>query len=229
MTSTVLDRATAVTPSNRTTSVRGLSSEEIAVTLDTVNAGVAVLGADNGVLWANRRWCELAGVQPERIASATLQEAIQGPRLKEFDTLIRRARESGRSIRFKDAWEGRSCETTIRPLSEGKALLIVNTLIGSPAEDESGVDRVEITHMALGPLDKLSKREREILIQLGAGQTIKQIAETLARSEKTIEGHRDSIYRKLGVSSRAELALRAIRSGLMGIETPQDAENDKSE
>ncbi|TVQ32481.1 MAG: PAS domain-containing protein [Phycisphaeraceae bacterium] len=229
MTSTVLDRATAVTPSNRPSTIRGLSPDEIALTLDTVNAGVAALGPDNGILWANRRWCDLVGISPERVGSATLQEAIQGPRLKEFDTLIRRARESGRAIRFKDAWEGRSCETTLRPLSEGKLLMVVNSLIGSPAEDEAGVERVEITSMALGPLDKLSKREREILIQLGVGQTIKQIAENLARSEKTIEGHRDSIYRKLGVSSRAELALRAIRSGLMGIETPQDAEHENAD
>jgi DNA-binding NarL/FixJ family response regulator len=64
-------------------------------------------------------------------------------------------------------------------------------------------------------VQSLSKREREVFGLLASGMTIKQVAESLGRSEKTIEGHRDSIYRKLNVGNRAEIAILAMEAGLM--------------
>ena len=61
----------------------------------------------------------------------------------------------------------------------------------------------------------LSKREREVFGLLASGRTIKQVADSLGRSEKTIEGHRDSIYRKLNVKNRAEIAILAMEAGLL--------------
>lgn len=49
---------------------------------------------------------------------------------------------------------------------------------------------------------------------IGRGHSIPQIAEKLFRSQKTIETHRQSLGRKLGVSNQVELARIAIQTGL---------------
>ena len=54
----------------------------------------------------------------------------------------------------------------------------------------------------------LTVAEQEVALQVYAGATNKQIAEARGVSPKTIGNQLESIYRKLGVSSRAELVLR---------------------
>ena len=54
--------------------------------------------------------------------------------------------------------------------------------------------------------DELTPAERRIAELVAAGQTNKEVASALYLSDRTVEGHLTSIYRKLGVRSRAELA-----------------------
>ncbi|RNF33906.1 response regulator transcription factor [Paracoccus methylarcula] len=60
----------------------------------------------------------------------------------------------------------------------------------------------------------LSSRETEVLTELGRGKTIRQAAAHLGLSEYTVGDYVKAIYRKLGISSRAEAALEAFRRGL---------------
>jgi DNA-binding NarL/FixJ family response regulator len=55
-------------------------------------------------------------------------------------------------------------------------------------------------------LDALSGRELEIADRVALGSTNRQIADELYLSQKTVEGHLTSVFAKLGVSSRAEVA-----------------------
>lgn len=66
----------------------------------------------------------------------------------------------------------------------------------------------------LGPLDALTARELEILALLGRGLRTRDIAEALGRSVSTIDGHRERMGQKLGISDRAELVSVARRAGL---------------
>jgi DNA-binding CsgD family transcriptional regulator len=52
----------------------------------------------------------------------------------------------------------------------------------------------------------LTAREREIALLAAAGIQSKQVAERLYLSVRTVDNHLQRIYRKLGVTSRAELA-----------------------
>jgi DNA-binding CsgD family transcriptional regulator len=56
--------------------------------------------------------------------------------------------------------------------------------------------------------EALSPAEQEVALKVYAGATNKQIADARGVSPRTIGNQLESIYRKLGVSSRAELVLR---------------------
>jgi DNA-binding CsgD family transcriptional regulator len=56
----------------------------------------------------------------------------------------------------------------------------------------------------------ISRREREVLIQLLGGKTNREISRELGISEKTVKNHLWRIYRKLGVENRTQLFNRLI-------------------
>ena len=60
----------------------------------------------------------------------------------------------------------------------------------------------------------LSQREREVLGLLAQGVRIADIGQALGISRHTVGDHVKAIYRKLGISSRAEAALQARGMGL---------------
>ena len=61
----------------------------------------------------------------------------------------------------------------------------------------------------------LSDREREILIFLAEGQSLKDIATRLNLSVKTVDAHKVNLMRKLDLHDRSELIRYAIRKGLV--------------
>ena len=65
-----------------------------------------------------------------------------------------------------------------------------------------------------GAFAALSVREREVLGLIAEGLDNGEIAQRLFRSEKTIRNHINSVFSKLGVSSRAQAIVRARDGGL---------------
>lgn len=63
--------------------------------------------------------------------------------------------------------------------------------------------------------EPLTEREREVLGLLARGKSNKEIAGVLHVSAPTVKTHVSSILNKLGVASRTQAALYAIRSGLV--------------
>ncbi|NNF44105.1 MAG: response regulator transcription factor [Phycisphaerales bacterium] len=72
-----------------------------------------------------------------------------------------------------------------------------------------------VTEAPRSRLDLLTGREQEVLRLVGRGMTRSEIAKTLSRSPKTIDGHRESIMQKLDIHDRGELVRFAIREGLV--------------
>lgn len=62
----------------------------------------------------------------------------------------------------------------------------------------------------------LTPRETEVLVQLAQGRSNPEIANALTLSRKTVSAHLEHIYAKLGVSTRTQAALFAMRTGLIG-------------
>jgi len=65
------------------------------------------------------------------------------------------------------------------------------------------------------PPAHLTRRERELLPLLETGLRFKQIAQELSITEPTAKGYARDMFRKLGVSSRAEAVFEARRQGLL--------------
>jgi DNA-binding NarL/FixJ family response regulator len=63
-------------------------------------------------------------------------------------------------------------------------------------------------------VNALTDREREILVLLARGLSNQQIADALVISERTARTHVSNILSKLGVASRTQAALLAIREGI---------------
>ena len=65
-----------------------------------------------------------------------------------------------------------------------------------------------------GSVGRLSPREHEVARLIVGGLSNRQIAATLVISERTAENHVSSILGKLGVETRAQVAVWAIQHGL---------------
>ena len=63
--------------------------------------------------------------------------------------------------------------------------------------------------------EELTERETEVLRLLAQGQSNKQIAHSLQIAEKTVKTHVSNILGKLGVQSRTQATLYAVRIGLV--------------
>jgi len=73
-------------------------------------------------------------------------------------------------------------------------------------EGERSATPALVSRDAAGAALDLSARERQIATLAARGQSNLDIARALSISHKTVEKHLGSVYQKLGVSSRAQLA-----------------------
>jgi NarL family two-component system response regulator LiaR len=66
--------------------------------------------------------------------------------------------------------------------------------------------------------DHFSERELEVLRLAAKGMSNKEIASELALSVRTVQSHLGNIFDKLGVSSRTEAVLRALKEGWISLD-----------
>ncbi|MEJ2560703.1 MAG: response regulator transcription factor [Anaerolineae bacterium] len=101
----------------------------------------------------------------------------------------------------------------IRAVHRGEDLL-------SPAVTKAVLEDylTQRTDQAQPRSDNLTLREQEVLRLAAEGRTTREIADMLHLSAKTIEKHRSSMMRKLGLQSLPDLIKYAIRKGLIEVD-----------
>ncbi len=67
---------------------------------------------------------------------------------------------------------------------------------------------------------RLSSRESEVLHLLARGMANKEIARDLSLSLRTVEGHLNNIFAKMGVASRTEAIVQAVQRHMVNLEDP---------
>ncbi len=65
------------------------------------------------------------------------------------------------------------------------------------------------------PVDTLSEKEFKVFLALAKGKSVQDIAEVMSLSPRTVGTHLYNIKQKLGASNSAELAIIAMRAGLI--------------
>jgi two-component system, NarL family, invasion response regulator UvrY len=65
------------------------------------------------------------------------------------------------------------------------------------------------------PVDMLSEKEFKVFLALAKGTSVAEIAEIMSLSPRTVGTHLYNIKQKLGASNSAELAIIAMRAGLL--------------
>lgn len=63
--------------------------------------------------------------------------------------------------------------------------------------------------------ERLTARETEVLSLIARGMRIPEVARQIGVADSTVATHIRNIYRKLGISNRAEAAIQAARLGLL--------------
>jgi LuxR family transcriptional regulator, maltose regulon positive regulatory protein len=95
--------------------------------------------------------------------------------------------------------------------------------VASPVPAQKALPHPPQTTAERGLIEPLSRQEQHVLRLLVAGSTYAEMAQTLVVSPNTIKTQVSSIYRKLGVSRRAEAISLAQRWQLLSPEpTPGD-------
>jgi len=96
----------------------------------------------------------------------------------------------------------------IRQVSRGEQYLSPSLV---PAILQKRQAKSGLTDSETSIINTLTEREREILEYLAQGLSNKLIASRLYLSVRTVEGHLANIYLRLGVHSRTEAMLMAVR------------------
>jgi DNA-binding NarL/FixJ family response regulator len=90
-----------------------------------------------------------------------------------------------------------------------------NTYWSLPVKESLLEHLKDLEQEGMHSLEKLSQRELEVFRFLADGKTIKEIAEKLFISPKTVESHKYNIMEKLKVQTLAEMTKIALRKGLI--------------
>jgi DNA-binding CsgD family transcriptional regulator len=147
--------------------------------------------------------------------------------------VLRQVGATGKPLLMRTIWRGHQQLTWIYPIDAETAedvpeewgpseipqrfLTITRRVADNPEREPLTDERPEVVEsevVDLGPLERLTPRELEVLALIGQGLSVKEIARMLHRSVKTVDNHRQSIGKKLKLSDRIALAEIARRAGL---------------
>jgi DNA-binding NarL/FixJ family response regulator len=123
----------------------------------------------------------------------------------EYRSALPALRAGARGYISKDV-DPAALATAVRAVAAGHVLLGPQVAEALVAQAGSGAAMPGETQ---GP--QLTAREREVLEQIAAGRSNREIARTLQLAEKTVKTHVSNILMKLGVADRTQAALWAVR------------------
>lgn len=123
-------------------------------------------------------------------------------------------------------------EYVLRALRVGAEAYLTNDAVGSELENAilsvlrgetyvcHAVSRVLVNYVRrtareLQPIERLTRRQREVLQLIAEGKTTREIAQILGISVKTVETHRSRLMEELDLHDVAGVVRYAIRSGVI--------------
>ena len=181
--------------------LRGTRFEIVAMAGDGDEALAAVAGNDPAICIFDIRMPKRSGVEALQAlrASGDMRPVVLLTAALEDRALLAAVRAGVNAIVLKDGAEDALLDALEKVAAGEKA--IPQPLL-QRALDLSLTGEID-------PLAALAPRERQIAAQVGRGLRNREIADALAMSEGTVKVYLHTIYQKLGIKNRTELALIA--------------------
>jgi DNA-binding CsgD family transcriptional regulator len=188
---------------------------------------VAILDEQGTILFLNAETIRIFfnNNPPDPVRGKRLDQlGFPRPWVEERLALFRQMKEDPRPRLMRTVWHGHQQFSWVRmvpPETAGEipTFMVITRRVPAGQESERLLQAergvIESGVIRLGELDVLTPRELEVLTLLGNGLSIKDIAENLGRSVKTVERHRESIGAKLRLSKAVVLADLAREAGLV--------------
>ena len=185
---------------------------------------ISIVDAMGVYRYLSPRLLELSGKKAEHFLGRSVTITMESDAGAERLIFIRQAITAAKPLMLVESLSGVPLRTIIQravaPTGELLALCVHH--VGAAAiELPLDAERYTIitpVHHEVTPLSKLTDREIEVLRMIAMGDSQAEIAAKIHRTVKTVEWHRASLGRKLGATSRVELARLAIRYGLVTTE-----------
>jgi len=98
-------------------------------------------------------------------------------------------------------------------LVQGISLVAQNTSYFSPFATSLRIQK----HKETQEIAQLLPRERTVLRLIAQGNNLKEVAEQMSLSSKTIESYRKSVMRKLNLKNVAAMTIYAVQCGLVQV------------
>ncbi len=199
----------------------------IGAALEGLCIGLVITNPAGRMIWLNRVANRILGLNGDQVLGKPLGQVVRDLRLSEFwqeasdytDTLMDEL-----SIHWPTTMELKVSATACL---DPEGALIGRALLFCDVTNDKSV-RVELSHALAhrlmkmagdeqapgAPHEGLTAQELHVLRLVGQGMSNQQLADELTVSLSTIRTHLKSIYRKLGLQSRAEAVSYAVRNGL---------------
>ena len=128
----------------------------------------------------------------------------------------------GEEERVHAALEAGASGYLLKDADAGEVVAAIRAAHRGDLQIDPAVARRLMSSLGIGGHERLSEaltaRELEVLTLVGAGKPNKEIAAELDISERTARTHVSNLLRKLGLGSRTQAALWAVREGLVELE-----------
>ncbi len=107
----------------------------------------------------------------------------------------------------------------LKTASPGEIIRAVRDVYAGNFAIDSDIVQTVMSQVSTGvqsqPVEKLTKREIEVISLVAKGHTNKAIGMQLTISDRTVQGHLAHIFNKLQANSRTEAVMRAVSLGLL--------------
>jgi DNA-binding CsgD family transcriptional regulator len=185
---------------------------------------ISIVDAMGVYRYLSPRMLEFVGKKASDFLGRSLEDTMGPTAGGERLAFVRQAITAAKPLVLVESLAGVPLRTIIHrataPTGEFLALCVHH--IGAAATelplDECRYTVITPVNHEITPLSKLTDREIEVLRMIAMGDSQAEIAAKIHRTVKTVEWHRASLGRKLGATSRVELARLAIRYGLVTTE-----------
>ena len=182
--------------------------------------GVCALARDMDMrlLWCNAEYARMCKRTPEQLIGTTMHDLMTPEMADERKARMLDIWQSGKPGRYFQVWHDHRYLTTIWRLDpkwrgkEGLFVMIARAVAHDPEMGMGTVDVISTPH--LDKLEKLSRREMEVLYLTALGMSTDEIAKHIHRAPKTVENHIASITEKMNFKRRTELVRYAAQRGL---------------